>query len=555
MDADLPQNHRPSCRAQRGGGIANHTIAQSLPGDYIIFMTEIELKFLLSTEQVAQVLSRLRTLPGMTGPVQVMTLRSVYHDTPDDALRRAGYALRVRHDGAGWVQTCKGRLSNHGGLQTTQESETSLLTGDIDLTAIADADMRDRLTALIGDAPLVARVETDITRHLATVAAGGWTRAEIAVDSGTLRGGDRSSDLHELELELKSGNITALFDLARDLMPDGGLRLSRMSKAARAFALADGGAALPEPGPRKACTVTLSPDQTAETAARDVLRECLDQIAANADAGRARNAVEGPHQLRIGLRRLRAAFDIFAPAIGGQALDHLKREARWLGGEAGRLRDLDVAVHDLLRPEAAAHPAEPGFARLVDLLDETAAQQRADLCNTLAGIRAQAFLLDLARFTEARGWLDPGDIDQSQRLTRPLSGVAQDALAAHWGRTTRRARDIDGLSIDARHDLRKTLKGLRYAVEFLSPVLDDKPTRQFVKRLRVLQDLFGDLNDLAMAQSLLTGAQAPGADDPKVQRAVGWILGARTVRAEIAWGHARALWHDLRGTPRPWETG
>ncbi|MGS4944430.1 CYTH and CHAD domain-containing protein [Meridianimarinicoccus sp. RP-17] len=518
-------------------------------------MTEIELKFLLTGGQVSSVLARLRTLRGLTGPVQTLDLRSVYHDTEDDALRQSGFALRVRHDGAGWVQTCKGRLSNHAGLQTTQESEAPLAGGEIDLAAIPDEAMRDRVISLVGDTPLVPRVETAITRHAATVAMGGWTRAEVALDTGTLRGGDRTADLHELELELKSGHVTALFDLARELMPEGGLRLSRMSKAARAFALADGGDAIPNPAPRKARTVALTADQTAETAARDVLRECLDQIAANADAVRNSDAVEGPHQLRIGLRRMRAALDIFGPVLAGPALDHLKAEARWLGRETGHLRDLDVAVHDLLRPEAESHPTEPGFARLADLLADAATAQRSGMRTTLAGTRAQGFLLDLAQFIEARGWLDPGDIDQSARLAQPLSGLAKDALARHWSRATKRARGIDTLSIEARHDLRKTLKSLRYAVEFLGPVLDEKPTRAFVKRLRTLQDVFGDLNDLAMAQTLLSGPQAPGADDPQVQRAVGWILGARTVRAEAAWSHARALWHDLRDAPRPWDMG
>jgi inorganic triphosphatase YgiF len=518
-------------------------------------MQEIELKFLLTGDQVASVLSRVRALPGLSGPVQASELRSVYHDTAADALRVAGFALRLRHDGAGWVQTCKGRLSNHAGLQTTLESESPRPRGEIDLAAIADDAMRDRVVALVGDAPLVPRVETTITRHAATVVSGGWSRVEVAVDSGSLRGGDRTADLHELELELKSGHVTALFDLARELMPDGGWRLSRMSKAARAFALADGGAAIPDPAPRKAKPVPLTAEQTAETAARDVLRECLDQIAANVDAVRAHDAVEGPHQLRIGLRRLRAAFDIFGPVLAGPARDHLKAEARWLGRETGHLRDLDVAVHDLLRPEAAAHPTEPGFARLADLLAGAGAAQRRELRATLAGARAPVFLLDLARFIETRGWLDPGDIEQSARLAQPLSGLARAALARNWSRTTKRARKIDTLSIEARHDLRKTLKSLRYAVEFLGPALDDKPTRAFVKRLRTLQDVFGDLNDLAMAQTLLTGAQAPGSDDPQVQRAVGWILGARTVRAEAAWHRARALWHGLRDAPRPWDAG
>jgi len=518
-------------------------------------MQEIELKFLLTCDQVSSVLARLRTLRGLTGPVQTLDLRSIYHDTAEDALRRGGYALRVRHDGAGWVQTCKGRLSNHAGLQTTRESEAPLPGDAIDLAAIADEVLRTQVIGLVGDAPLVPRVETAITRHAATVAMGGWTRAEVALDTGTLRGGDRTAELHELELELKSGHITALFDLARELMPEGGLRLSRMSKAARAFALADGGDAIPDPGPRKAAAVALTRDQTAETAARDVLRECLDQIAANVDAVRASDAVEGPHQLRVGLRRLRAAFDVFGPVLAGPALDHLKGEARWLGRETGHLRDLDVAVHDLLRPEADAHPTEPGFARLADLLDAAGAAQRADLRATLAGGRAQAFLLDLAQFIEARGWLDPGDIAQSARLAQPLWGLARDALARHWTRAAKRARGIDSLTVEARHDLRKTLKSLRYAVEFLGPVLDDKPTRGFVKRLKALQEVFGDLNDLAMAQTLLAGPQAPGADDPQAQRAVGWILGARTVRADAAWHRARALWSDLRAAPRPWDAG
>jgi CHAD domain-containing protein len=132
---------------------------------------------------------------------------------------------------------------------------------------------------------------------------------------------------------------------------------------------------------------------------------------------------------------------------------------------------------------------------------------------------------------------------------------ARDALTRHWKRVAKRARGIDDMSIEARHDLRKALKSLRYAVEFLGPVLGDKTTRAFVKRLRSLQGVFGELNDLAMAQSLLTGPRAPGADVPQVQRAVGWILGARTVRAEAAWHDARMLWHDLRAARRPWKSG
>ncbi len=54
--------------------------------------------------------------------------------------------------------------------------------------------------------------------------------------------------------------------------------------------------------------VSLTAAMTAEQAARDVLRECFAQIGANIEAVRAGDDPEGPHQVRVGLRRLRGAL-------------------------------------------------------------------------------------------------------------------------------------------------------------------------------------------------------------------------------------------------------
>ena len=48
------------------------------------------------------------------------------------------------------------------------------------------------------------------------------------------------------------------------------------------------------------------------------------------------------------------------------------------------------------------------------------------------------------------------------------------------------------------------------------------------------------------------GPDAPGAGDPDAQRAVGWILGTRTERANQHWLEARSLWEALKETRACW---
>lgn len=356
----------------------------------------------------------------------------------------------------------------------------------------------------------------------------------------------------EAEMELVTGHVGALFDLTQELFPEGGLRFSRLSKSARGYLLASDGVIIPPLAPRNARQVAITAEQSAELVVRDVLRECLDQIAANLEFCRDSDAPEGPHQLRIGLRRLRSAFAVFAPIIGTPEMTRLNDEARWLGQEVGDQRDLDVALSDLLAPEALACPGETGFDVLATALTARGTAHRKYLRGTLACARVQSFVIDMARFTETRGWLVADDFAQTARLAQPVQQAADAALDDLWKKTHKRARHIETLSVEARHALRKQLKKMRYAMEFFSPIYPDKRVKLFLSRLKSLQEIFGDLNDLAMAEALLNGPEAPARDHPDAQRAVGRILGGRTVKAAHGWVHAQALWLELKHTRPFW---
>jgi triphosphatase len=511
----------------------------------ICHMSEIELKFILDESRSSELWARVKALKLANGGPKTRTLRSIYLDTPEHALKKAGIALRLRRDGRRWIQTVKTKAQLHGGLSQVGEVEIPAPGGRLCLEAIPEASVRDEIIRRVNGGLLQPVCETVIKRSASELCLEDGTRAELAIDVGEIRAKGRSAELREAEIELVEGSPNRLFDIAHALFPDGGLRFSRFSKAARGYLLAEEGHIDPPLAPRNAEAIALDPAQIAEQAARDILRECVDQIATNIVVVRKLDDPEGPHQLRIGLRRLRSVFSVFSPVLQSPEMTRLNEEARWLGQEVGRLRDLDVVANDIVQRDAEAHPDEPGLSVLADALLQEAAALREPLRKLLAAARVQAFLIDLARFVEIRGWLVPQDFDQTGRLAAPVAELAGEALKKRWKKVGKRARGLETLTVKQRHELRKELKKLRYAVEFFAPLYARKRVDPFLKRLKKLQKVFGDLNDAATVRAMLAGGEVPGTGDPGAQRAIGWVIGASQARAEFGWTGAKALWRNL----------
>ena len=514
-------------------------------------MSEIELKFLLDETSSKALLTRLKALKMVAA--RRVTLRSVYLDTSEHVLKKAGIALRIRRDGRRWIQTVKTKAKIHGGLSQVGEVENPAPGGRVRLDAIPDPSIREAILRHVNGAPLLPVCETVIKRSTYEVSLEDGTRAELAIDAGVVRAGERSAELHEAEIELLEGDATGLFDIARKLFPEGGLQFSELSKSARGYLLAEEGHIEPPLAARNAGTIAVEPDQIAEQAARDILRDCLGQIAVNFVVVRKLDDIEGPHQLRIGLRRLRSVFSVYKSALGSPEMARLSDDAKWLGQEVGSLRDLDVVAHDIVAREAALHPDEPGLSALGEALLRQAGERRDHVRTLLIGARAQAFLIDLAQFVETRGWLVSADFAQTERLAVPVIDLAQSGLSKCWKKVSKAAHGLETLTVEQRHALRKELKKLRYAVEFFVPLFPSKRLDPFLKRLKRLQTVFGSLNDAATVRDMFATPELPGVGHPAAQRAIGWVLGASQARAEFDWSRARALWRDLQETRLFWK--
>ena len=133
-----------------------------------------------------------------------------------------------------------------------------------------------------------------------------------------------------------------------------------------------------------------------------------------------------------------------------------------------------------------------------------------------------------------------------------MEAAAAEGLKKRWKKARRGAEGLETLSIDARHELRKELKKLRYGVDFFAPLYPAETVQPFRKPLKKLQNLFGALNDAAMVEAVLTLPGAPAEDDPAAQRAAGRMLGRLEAKAEQDWARAREMWDLLSEAPRFW---
>src|SRR5262245_20680366 len=136
------------------------------------------------------------------------------------------------------------------------------------------------------------------------------TEIELTVDKGKIEAGRQSTPLCELELGLKRGESAELFKLARVLAEEVPVQLAVKSQAERGYALVAG----EEPQAVTAAPVALTPDWSRQAACKAIARACLRQLVANTPAT-LRGDPEGVHQMRVALRRLRAAISLFADML------------------------------------------------------------------------------------------------------------------------------------------------------------------------------------------------------------------------------------------------
>ncbi|TYL96590.1 CHAD domain-containing protein [Bradyrhizobium rifense] len=316
---------------------------------------------------------------------------------------------------------------------------------------------------------------------------------ELAFDQGCVATADAKLDLAEIEIELKHGDRSEVARLAKKLMRITPFTLSVRSKAELGYALLEG----PLDAPVFAEPVMMAREVTVADAFATAGFACLRQIAGN--EGAVRNGdPEGIHQMRVGLRRMRAALSLFKDMLHDRKVKRLKRELKWLTEQLGPARDFDVFVNETLTPYRAKHPDRQEFEILEHDLERT---RNAGFATARAAAGSKRFcsaLLDCALWLLDGDWRNDTDALTQALRKRPARAFARDELARRIRKIGKRGRKLERLDWRKRHKLRIAVKKVRYGREFFATLRCDgrKAGRKLDSALKELQNELGILNDM-----------------------------------------------------------
>jgi CHAD domain-containing protein len=230
------------------------------------------------------------------------------------------------------------------------------------------------------------------------------------------------------------------------------------------------------------------------------------------------------HQMRVGMRRLRTALQVFAPAM---TVPLANRNISKIAKELGRVRDLDV-LHIWFQQYLKQTLLTPAEAQALQLVLQRLRASRGEQFNQMQKLlKSKQYRMFVSTLKD---WLQ--DPQYKTLAPLPIQTVLPDlllpliaelllhpgwmvAVTVHQGTVSPQAiADLTALNQDFHrwepllHDLRKQMKRVRYQTEFFLDFYG-ADFRQQTQQFRLIQDQLGLLQDQRVLDQFLTQDLGP----------------------------------------------
>lgn len=297
---------------------------------------------------------------------------------------------------------------------------------------------------------------------------------------------------------------------------------------------------------------TFEPDMRADHAVRAILTFLLDIVRQNRPGILHDIDTEFLHDFRVAVRRARSLLGQLPKVLPVRLTKQLRKDLSFLGSLTNHLRDLDVLLLQQADYLAAVPPdLRPDMEPLFRAVQQERYATHHRLVEALNTPQSEAILQrweSATTETKARG----------PQAERKLAKLVRKAICGQCRRmlTAAPPDTLRDSTPEHLHRLRIACKKLRYMFEFFASAFPREMTAEPVRRLRILQDVLGQLNDLDVQRQMLRELvrAVPGSSDQRhrIDTAVHLLTQTFEAQQEQLRAQVHTTFTDFIAEVAPW---
>ena len=257
--------------------------------------------------------------------------------------------------------------------------------------------------------------------------------------------------------------------------------------------------------------------------------------------------IEGVHQMRVCLRRMRSALTIFSSAIRKKTTQSFSNKMRSAAKALDRARDLDVYITENLVSKGTGQQK-----KLRKIAEKHRQKAYAQVEELIKGQQYAALCKEFSEWIEARTWRKELGADRLDRFQKNITPFAAQVLEKHRSKILNYGNEIDHLDNETLHKLRIECKKLRYATEFFAPLYGGQ-MKPFTGNLKNLQNLLGSIHDTAVITDLQKGL-LKNKKNKKLSSLTHKLERQRQNEAQKTLEEVSSRWQTFSEAEQPWLT-
>jgi CHAD domain-containing protein len=256
----------------------------------------------------------------------------------------------------------------------------------------------------------------------------------------------------------------------------------------------------------------LNAGMACDTAFRIIARRYLTDLNSNYEAT-CNGAPTALHKMRMALTHLRSAIRFFSPMVDDATRAQVMIELKWLNGQLGAVRDLDVAIERI----KITKTKQPQIVGVHQLWVKKRNHGHRVLARALRSERYQRLVERTSEWIDNGRWSKKNNKQSARERASPIADYSIDRLTEWEEKLLKKRHKLWDMSVKKRHRLRLLNKKLNYSIESFEDLFAEKgfsKQKAALKPLRKAQRYLGQLNDDARGHALATALKRDGVETP-----------------------------------------